>query len=57
MLIQYLDEHPDAIWHHDQLAEGTSTVSALDNLYRAARASFDADPVFADRTWARVVAL
>ncbi|HKR51856.1 MAG TPA: arginine--tRNA ligase [Pseudonocardiaceae bacterium] len=57
MLIQYLDEHPDAIWHHDQLTEGTSTVTALDDLYRAARASFDADPSFADRSRARVVAL
>ncbi|MGH3928768.1 MAG: arginine--tRNA ligase [Pseudonocardiaceae bacterium] len=57
MLIQYLDEHPDATWQHDQLAEGTSTVSALDGLYRAARAAFDADPAFADRARARVVAL
>jgi len=57
MLIQYLDEHPDATWHHDQLAEGTSTVSALDGLYRAARAAFDADSTFADRARARVVAL
>jgi len=57
MLIQYLDEHPDATWHHDQLAAGTSTVSALDGLYRAARATFDADPAFADRARARVVAL
>jgi arginyl-tRNA synthetase len=57
MLIQYLDDHPEATWHHDQLAEGTSTVSALDNLYRAARAAFDADPAFAERARARVVAL
>jgi len=57
MLIQYLDEHPDATWHHDQLTEGTSTVSALDSLYRAARASFDTDPAFADRARARVIAL
>ncbi|MDG4765119.1 arginine--tRNA ligase [Solwaraspora sp. WMMD406] len=57
MLIQYLDEHPDSAWHHDQLAAGTSTVSALDALYRAARAAFDADPAFADRSRARVVAL
>lgn len=57
MLIQYLDDHPDAAWRHDQLSEGTSTVSALDNLYRAARAAFDADPVFAERARARVVAL
>jgi len=57
MLIQYLDEHPDAAWHHDQLADGTSPVPALDRLYRAARAAFDADPAFADRARARVVAL
>ncbi len=57
MLIQYLDDHPETTWHHDQLTEGTSTVSALDNLYRAARAAFDADPSFAERARARVVAL
>jgi arginyl-tRNA synthetase len=57
MLIQYLDDHPDATWHHDQLTDGTSAVSALDNLYRAARAAFDADPAFAERARARVVAL
>jgi arginyl-tRNA synthetase len=57
MLIQYLDEHPDAAWHHDQLADGTSTVSALDGLYRAARKAFDADPDFAERARSRVVAL
>ena len=53
MLIQYLDEHPDASWHHDQLGAGTSTVSALDDLYRAARAAFRRAPaagkVVADR--------
>ncbi|MGI9099428.1 MAG: arginine--tRNA ligase [Solirubrobacteraceae bacterium] len=57
MLIQYLVEHPESRWHHDQLAEGTTTVSALDDLYRAARATFDADREFADRARARVVAL
>jgi arginyl-tRNA synthetase len=57
MLIQYLDDHPDAAWHHDQLTEGTSTVSALDNLYRAARTAFDTDPAFAERARTRVVAL
>ncbi|WP_425571009.1 arginine--tRNA ligase [Rugosimonospora acidiphila] len=57
MLIQYLEEHPDAPWHHDQLTDGASTVSALDGLYRAARKAFDADPTFADRARARVVAL
>jgi len=57
MLIQYLDEHPGVSWHHDQLNAGTTTVSALDDLYRAARAAFDADPAFAERSRARVVAL
>jgi arginyl-tRNA synthetase len=57
MLIQYLDEHPDARWHADQLDAGTDAIEALDGLYRAARAVFDADPAFADRARARVVAL
>jgi arginyl-tRNA synthetase len=57
MLIQYLDEHPDARWRHGDVDEGTSSVSALDDLYRAARAEFDADPAFADRSRTRVVAL
>jgi arginyl-tRNA synthetase len=57
MLIQYLEEHPDNPWHHDDLAAGTTAVSALDALYRAARAAFDADEAFADRARARVVAL
>ncbi len=54
MLIQYLDEHPDVTWHHDAT---TSAVSALDELYKAARKAFDADPDFADRARARVVRL
>src|SRR6266540_5039133 len=57
MLIQYLDERPEAHWHHDDIAAGTTTVSALDDLYRVARGVFDADPAFADRARARVVAL
>ena len=57
MLIQYLDEHPDAAWHHEQLGPDTSTISALDRLYRTARAEFDADPHFAARARERVVAL
>ncbi|MEV0298780.1 arginine--tRNA ligase [Nocardia sp. NPDC050710] len=57
MLIQYLDEQPDARWRHDELSGAESTVSALDELYRAARAAFDADAEFADRARARVVAL
>jgi arginyl-tRNA synthetase len=64
MLIQYLDEHPEAPWRHNQLtppADATgvapSTVAALGDLYRAARKVFDADPAFADRARARVVTL
>ncbi|MFF2268175.1 arginine--tRNA ligase [Cellulosimicrobium cellulans] len=53
MLIQYLDEHPEAAWQ----GQGVATMSALDALYRAARAAFEADPGFADRSRARVVAL
>uniref|UniRef100_UPI003898E22C arginine--tRNA ligase n=1 Tax=Amycolatopsis cynarae TaxID=2995223 RepID=UPI003898E22C len=57
MLIQYLDEHPETAWHHDELSGDTSAVSALDELYKAARKEFDADPAFADRARSRVVAL
>jgi arginyl-tRNA synthetase len=74
MLIQYLDEHPEAKWRAEDLqggdpapdpapdpaqaAEaGADAVSALDGLYRAARAQFDADPGFAERSRRRVVAL
>ncbi|HEY4018609.1 MAG TPA: arginine--tRNA ligase [Pseudonocardiaceae bacterium] len=57
MLIQYLDEHPGEPWRGDELDGDTSTVSALGDLYRAARKVFDADPAFADRARARVVTL
>jgi len=57
MLIQYLEEHPDTPWRREQLGEGASSTSELDALYRAARAAFDADPDFAERARARVVAL
>lgn len=77
MLIQYLDEHPDARWHQADLDQATAdqaaadqadhpgagpagavdAVSALDGLYRAARAVFDADDAFADRARRRVVDL
>lgn len=56
MLIQYIDEHPEANWRADELA-GESPVAALDNLYKAARGEFDSDPEFADRARNRVVAL
>ncbi|WP_330256405.1 arginine--tRNA ligase [Nocardia sp. NBC_00565] len=57
MLIQYLDEHPELRWRHDELSGDASAVSALDGLYKAARAVFDGDPAFADRARTRVVAL
>ncbi|MGQ4597137.1 arginine--tRNA ligase [Nocardia sp. R6R-6] len=57
MLIQYIDEHPESPWHTEELDTKTSSVSALDSLYKAARAQFDADPSFADRARNRVVAL
>ncbi|MEU6263031.1 arginine--tRNA ligase [Saccharopolyspora shandongensis] len=57
MLIQYLDEHPDLTWHQDELTGNDSAVSALDELYKAARKAFDADEAFADRSRNRVVAL
>jgi len=57
MLIQYLDEHPEASWHEAELGAGESAVSALDELYKAARETFDEDPAFADRARARVVSL
>ena len=62
MLIQYIDEHPDAAWRHGDLdpaqtPEHASSVSALDGLYRRARTEFDADEAFADRARQRVVAL
>ncbi|MFI8525843.1 arginine--tRNA ligase [Promicromonospora sukumoe] len=51
MLIQFIDEHPERTW------QGEASMSALDALYRAARAEFNADPAFADRSRERVVAL
>lgn len=60
MLITYIDEHPDEPWRHADLegaADPASPVSALDELYKKARAEFDGDPGFADRARRRVVAL
>lgn len=51
MLIQFIDEHPEQTW------QGEASMSALDALYRAARAEFNQDPDFADRSRARVVQL
>ncbi|MFC9894249.1 arginine--tRNA ligase [Nocardia sp. NPDC127579] len=58
MLIQFIDEHPELEWRHDDLADpAEATIDALDALYRRARAEFDTDAEFADRARARVVAL
>ncbi|UFU03082.1 arginine--tRNA ligase [Ruania suaedae] len=61
MLIQYITDHPEQPWRHSELPAAddatASPVSALDILYKAARKTFDADPEFADRARARVVAL
>ncbi|MDT3398081.1 arginine--tRNA ligase [Streptomyces sp. B1866] len=59
MLIQHIFEHPEQPWRSadvEQALTGTA-VSALDALYRAARARFDADPAFKERAQQRVVAL
>jgi arginyl-tRNA synthetase len=50
-LIQYLVEHPGSAW------EGQDALAALDALYKVSQAEFAADPAFADRARARVVAL
>ncbi|MEU4323076.1 arginine--tRNA ligase [Nocardia fluminea] len=57
MLIQYIDEHTESAWHAEELDDDTSSVSALDSLYKAARKQFDSDAGFADRARTRVVAL
>jgi arginyl-tRNA synthetase len=54
MLIQHLAEHPEIQWRQ---ADDAGAVSALDGLYNAARARFDAEPDFAGRARERVVAL
>ncbi|GAA2496809.1 arginine--tRNA ligase [Nocardia seriolae] len=56
MLIQFIDENPDRPWRAGEIGD-EATVSALDNLYKIARARFDTDPGFAARARTRVVAL
>lgn len=58
MLIQYIVEHSEYSWRR-RVVDGQTggPVSALDSLYRAGRARFDADPEFKDRSQKRVVAL
>lgn len=59
MLIQYILEHPERHWRSKEVDETVtaSAVSALDELYRTARAEFDADPDFKERAQRRVVSL
>src|SRR5882757_8115819 len=59
MLIEYIEGHPDAKWRAGDLKDGAAgdSVSALDGLYKLARAEFDSDPAFADRARRRVVTL
>ncbi|WP_407560383.1 arginine--tRNA ligase [Streptomyces sp. 184] len=59
MLIQYLDEHPHELDHGgaDSAATGEEAASNLNRLYKAARAVFDADDAFKERSRRRVVAL
>ena len=56
MLIQYLDEHPGAAWHHAE-SDATADIAVLDGLYRASSALFRSDAAFAERARARVVVL
>jgi arginyl-tRNA synthetase len=58
MLIQYVVECSERSWHSGGVkGPAGGAVSALDALYRAARARFDADPEFKERAQKRVVAL
>lgn len=59
MLIQYLVEHSEVNWRNTELDQAgrEDATSVLDDLYRAARAEFDADEAFKERAQQRVVAL
>ncbi|CAM5523649.1 putative Arginine--tRNA ligase [Streptomyces afghaniensis 772] len=60
MLIQYLEEHPHELDHHDGedlQASGEQAMSNLDRLYKAARKFFDSDEEFKTRARRRVVDL
>ncbi|WBB63945.1 arginine--tRNA ligase [Streptomyces sp. WMMC500] len=60
MLIQYLDEHPHELDHAGTdaaAASGEEAASNLNRLYKAARAVFDSDDAFKERSRRRVVAL
>ncbi|WKX71875.1 arginine--tRNA ligase [Streptomyces sp. XD-27] len=57
MLIQYLIEHPHELDHKDAAVSGEEAMSNLNRLYKAARALFDSDMDFRDRSRRRVVEL
>ena len=61
MIVQYLVEQPDGPDADAAAGDGPGreqqAISRLDRVYRAARARFDADPAFADRSRRRLVAL
>jgi arginyl-tRNA synthetase len=58
MLVQYLVEHPHELDHApDEGSAGEASMSRLDRLYKAARAVFDADEGFKERSRRRVVDL
>jgi arginyl-tRNA synthetase len=58
MLVQYLMEHPHELDHEaSEKDAGESSMSRLDRVYKAARALFDADEAFKDRSRRRVVDL
>ncbi|QKV93402.1 arginine--tRNA ligase [Streptomyces sp. NA02950] len=57
MLIQYLIEHPHELDHKDTATSGEEAMSNLNRLYKAARALFDADAEFKERSRRRVVDL
>ncbi|MET7900482.1 arginine--tRNA ligase [Streptomyces sp. NPDC005355] len=56
MLIQYLIEHPHELDHKD-VASGEEAMSNLNRLYKSARALFDSDAEFKERSRRRVVDL
>src|SRR6478752_1322524 len=57
MLIQYLTEHPGALKHEGDAADGEAAMSTLNRVYKASRALFDSDEEFKARSRDRVVAL
>jgi arginyl-tRNA synthetase len=59
MLVQYLIEHPHELDHSEDAStdSGEASMSRLNRVYKAARALFDSDEGFKDRSRRRVVDL